>query len=91
MELTTTLNIGFEIDRKDYIKEALLGDYTSFSTQWSYHKFECQKHLNYFCIPPFGALLQYIIFSTNVCVTFLSLFLELNYELSIGTCDLSDW
>jgi hypothetical protein len=89
MESTTTLNIEFGLRRKYYIKGINLGDYTLFSTQRSYHKFQCLKHLSYFCVSPLEALLQYIIFSTNVRVTFFSLFLKLNYELSIGTCDLS--
>jgi hypothetical protein len=73
MELSTTLNIDFGLGRKYYIKGAVLGNYTSFSTQQSHLKFECQKHLSFFCISPLGALLQYTIFFTNMCDLSLSL------------------
>jgi hypothetical protein len=33
VEIITTLNVDFGLGREDYIREALLGDYTSFSTQ----------------------------------------------------------
>ena len=46
------------LGRKYYIREALLRDNTSFSLQRSYLKFECQKHLSFFCTSPLGALLQ---------------------------------
>ena len=89
MELTTTLNIDFVLRKKYYIKKENLGVYTSFSTQRSYLKFECQKHLSFFCISPLGALLQYIIFSTNMRVIFLPLS---QFELRVvnGTWNLSD-
>jgi len=90
MELSTTLNIDFGLGRKYYIKGAILGNYTSFSTQQSHLKFECQKHLSFFCISPLGALLQYTIFFTNMCDLSLSLSLNWTYKLLRGTSNLSD-
>ena len=43
--IITTLNIDVNIDIKDYIKEAFLGDHTSFLIQRSYLKFECRESL----------------------------------------------
>ena len=62
----------FTLSNNYYIKVAILGDYTSLSTQRSYLKFECQKHLSFFYTFPLGAFLQYIIFFPQICVIFLS-------------------
>ena len=66
VEITTTFSIDLGIEREVYIREAILGDYTSFSIRRSYLKFECQESLEAFVTLLSRNLCNILIFSTNI-------------------------
>ena len=68
MEITTTFSIDLEMGREDYIRKAILGDYTSFSIRRSYLTFECQESLEAFCNSHLEELLQYTYLFYNMSV-----------------------
>ena len=76
--------MDFEIDRKHYLREAILGDHTSFSTQQNYLKFECQESLEAFVTLLSRNFCNILIFSTTSNDLSFSLF-QIDLRVANGT------
>jgi hypothetical protein len=88
VEITTTPILDDELGRKDYIKEANLGDYILIFYTTKLSQIWVSKALEFLCISPLGALLQYTTFTTNVYVWDLFLSLSLKLKLRVVKLEL---